>query len=424
MTYIILLICFAIGVPIVFSLGLSCVLAILTDPSMSMIWITQKMFAGVNSFPYLALPFFILAGNIMAKGGISRRLVKFCSTLVGRFQGGLAIVAVLVSLFFGAISGSAIACCAAVGAILIPGMLEKGYPRDFSAATISIASCLGVMIPPSVPMVLYCFMAGSGVSISDGFLAGVVPGFLFALVLIIVAVVISHKRGYGGDRKYSGREKWCAFKDALLALLTPVIILGGIYSGTFTATEAAVIAVFYSVLVSMFIYKEMSWKELAGVFLESGIASAAILLIISIAAVFGVILSKQHVPQMLAHAFTAIAPNKYIFLLLVNILLLIIGMFMENSSSIIIMTPLLAPIAASYGVNLTHFGCIVVCNLAIGMVTPPFGLCLFTGNDLAQAKLGDTIRSLVPYLAVSMIALTLVTYVPDISMGLVKLIAS
>lgn len=247
MTYIILLICFAIGVPIVFSLGLSCVLAILTDPSMSMIWITQKMFAGVNSFPYLALPFFILAGNIMAKGGISRRLVKFCSTLVGRFQGGLAIVAVLVSLFFGAISGSAIACCAAVGAILIPGMLEKGYPRDFSAATISIASCLGVMIPPSVPMVLYCFMAGSGVSISDGFLAGVVPGFLFALVLIIVAVVISHKRGYGGDRKYSGREKWCAFKDALLALLTPVIILGGIYSGTFTATEAAVIAVFYTV---------------------------------------------------------------------------------------------------------------------------------------------------------------------------------
>ena len=371
MTYIILLICFAIGVPIVFSLGLSCVLAILTDPSMSMIWITQKMFAGVNSFPYLALPFFILAGNIMAKGGISRRLVKFCSTLVGRFQGGLAIVAVLVSLFFGAISGSAIACCAAVGAILIPGMLEKGYPRDFSAATISIASCLGVMIPPSVPMVLYCFMAGSGVSISDGFLAGVVPGFLFALVLIVVAVVISHKRGYGGDRKYSGQEKWCAFKDALLALLTPVIILGGIYSGTFTATEAAVIAVFYSVLVSMFIYKEMSWKELAGVFLESGIASAAILLIISIAAVFGVILSKQHVPQMLAHAFTAIAPNKYIFLLLVNILLLIIGMFMENSSSIIIMTPLLAPIAASYGVNLTHFGCIVVCNLAIGMVTPP-----------------------------------------------------
>ena len=203
-----------------------------------------------------------------------------------------------------------------------------------------------------------------------------------------------------------------------------MIILGGIYSGTFTATEAAVIAVFYSVLVSMFIYKEMSWKELAGVFLESGIASAAILLIISIAAVFGVILSKQHVPQMLAHAFTAIAPNKYIFLLLVNILLLIIGMFMENSSSIIIMTPLLAPIAASYGVNLTHFGCIVVCNLAIGMVTPPFGLCLFTGNDLAQAKLGDTIRSLIPYLAVSMIALALVTYIPDISMGLVKLIAS
>ena len=347
MTYIILLICFAIGVPIVFSLGLSCVLAILTDPSMSMIWITQKMFAGVNSFPYLALPFFILAGNIMAKGGISRRLVKFCSTLVGRFQGGLAIVAVLVSLFFGAISGSAIACCAAVGAILIPGMLEKGYPRDFSAATISIASCLGVMIPPSVPMVLYCFMAGSGVSISDGFLAGVVPGFLFALVLIIVAVVISHKRGYGGDRKYSGREKWCAFKDALLALLTPVIILGGIYSGTFTATEAAVIAVFYSVLVSMFIYKEMSWKELAGVFLESGIASAAILLIISIAAVFGVILSKQHVPQMLAHAFTAIAPNKYIFLLLVNILLAIVGMFFEGGAAMILLAPLLVPAAQS-----------------------------------------------------------------------------
>ena len=424
MTWIVLLFCFALGVPIVFSLGISCVLSILSDPSMSIVWIAQKMFAGINSFPYLALPFFILAGNIMAEGGISRRLVKFCSTLVGRYRGGLAIVAVLVSLFFGAICGSAIACCAAIGAILIPGMLEKGYARDFSAATVACSSCLGVMIPPSVPMVLYCFMAGSGVSISDGFLANVIPGFIFAICFIAVAVIVSRNKNFGGDRKYSGAEKWSAFKDAFLAFLTPVIILGGIYSGIFTATEAAAVAVAYSIIISMFVYKEITWKQLAGVFRESGIASAAILLIISIAAVFGVILSKQHVPQALAHAFTSIAPNKFVFLLLVNILLLLIGMFLENASSIIIMTPLLAPIASSYGVDLIHFGCIVVCNLAIGMVTPPFGLCLFTAADLAKSKLGDEIRSLGPYLIVSLIALALVTYIPDISLGLVKLAAS
>ena len=324
MTYIILLICFAIGVPIVFSLGLSCVLAILTDPSMSMIWITQKMFAGVNSFPYLALPFFILAGNIMAKGGISRRLVKFCSTLVGRFQGGLAIVAVLVSLFFGAISGSAIACCAAVGAILIPGMLEKGYPRDFSAATISIASCLGVMIPPSVPMVLYCFMAGSGVSISDGFLAGVVPGFLFALVLIVVAVVISHKRGYGGDRKYSGQEKWCAFKDALLALLTPVIILGGIYSGLLTATESAAVACVWAFIAGVFIYKEIKIADLIPILMKSAKSAAMILFIIAASTAFSWVFTFSGASAALVQLVVSMNLNKTLFCLVVAIILLMI----------------------------------------------------------------------------------------------------
>ncbi|MCC8126031.1 MAG: TRAP transporter large permease [Clostridiales bacterium] len=422
MIYIVLLICFALGVPIVFSLGVSCILAIASDSSMSMVWIAQKMFAGINSFPYLALPFFILAGNIMAEGGISRRLITFCSTLVGRFRGGLAIVAVLVSLFFGAICGSAAACCAAVGAILIPGMLEKGYSREFSGATVSVASCLGVMIPPSVPMVLYCFMAGSTASISDGFIAGVIPGFLFGLAFILVAVIISRKNNFGGDRVYSGKEIWVAFKDAFLAFLTPVIILGGIYSGIFTATEAAVIAVFYSIFISMFVYHEITWKHLAKIFRESGILAASILLIISIAAVFSVILSKQHVPQLLAQFFANIAHNKYVFLLLINILLLVLGMFMENASCIIIMTPLLAPIAASYNVNLIHFGVIMVCNLAIGMVTPPFGLCLFMGADLAKAKLSSMIHSLMPYLIVSVIALALITYIPDFSLGLVKLL--
>ncbi|MBQ5951176.1 MAG: TRAP transporter large permease [Lachnospiraceae bacterium] len=422
MIYIILLLCFALGVPIAFSLGTSCVLAITADPSLNMVWIAQKMFAGINSFPYLALPFFILAGNIMAEGGISRRLVTFFSAIVGRFRGGLAIVAVLVSLFFGAICGSAAACCAAVGAILIPGMLEKRYSNAFSAATVSAASCLGVMIPPSVPMVLYCFMAGSGASISDGFMAGIVPGIIFGLAFILVALIVSRKNDFGGDRKYSGKEILHALLDSVLAFLTPVIILGGIYSGIFTATEAAVIAVFYSIIISMFVYREMSWKKLAKVFLESGILAASILLIISIAAVFSVILSKQHVPQLLAQFFASVAQNKYVFLLFVNILLLILGMFMENASCIIIMTPLLAPIAASYGVNLIHFGVIMVCNLAIGMVTPPFGLCLFMGADLAKAKLGDTIRSLVPYLVVSVIALALITYIPAVSMGLVDLL--
>lgn len=417
--YICLLVCFAAGVPIAFSLGAACVAAIASDPAMSMTWIAQRMFAGINSFPYLALPFFILAGNIMAEGGISKRLVRFFSTLVGRFSGGLAIVAVVVSLFFGAICGSAAATCAAVGAILIPGMLQKKYSDSFSAATVASASCIGVMIPPSVPMVLYCFMAGT--SISDGFTAGILPGVLFAVAFIVIAAVVSHKKHYGGDRAYSGKEIWAAFKDSILALLTPVIILGGIYSGFFTATEAATVAVLYSILVSMFVYREMSWKQMKKVFLESGLLAASILLIISVAAVFGVVLTKQHVPQMLADFFGGIASNKHVFLLLVNLLLLVLGMFMENASCIIIMTPLLAPIAASYGIDLIHFGVIMVCNLAVGMVTPPFGLCLFMGSDLAKAKLGATIRSMVPYLVASLAALALITYVPDISLGLMRL---
>ena len=405
-----LIIGFVIGMPIAFALGASSALALILK-GQPIILIAQRMFTGIDSFPYMALPFFILAGNLMSNGGISKRLIYFCTTMIGRIRGGLAYVAILSSMFFAAISGSSAATAAAVGAIMIPGMLEKGYDRDFSAATVASAAAVGIIIPPSVPMVLYCVAAGA--SVGNMFIGGIIPGFMYGGILIIIAYFLVRKQPSVESRKYTWKEKMIGFRDSIIALLMPVIILGGIYSGVFTPTEAAAVAVVYGLIVGLFIYKEIKIGDLGRIFLESTLTAATILIIISTASLFGLIITREQVPQLLANVFAVISPNKYVFLVLVNILFLIVGMFMESSAAIIILTPLLAPIATSFGIDLLQFGIIMVVNLAIGMVTPPVGLNLFVIGDIAQTSIGNMMKHLMPYIIGLILILLLISFIPQ-----------
>lgn len=375
---------FIVGVPVPFALGGASALAMLLNGSSNMVIVCQRMFQGINSFPYLALPFFILAGNLMASGGISDRMITFATTVLGRLKGGLALVAILASMFFAAICGSCAAVCAAVGAVLIPGMLNKGYDKNFAAATVASGSSIGIIIPPSVPMILFCIAAS--VSVGDAFMAGMIPGILFGAALMVVAYFVCGRNGYGTDgRRYSMREKARAFFDALPALMMPVIIIGGIYGGIFTATEAA-----------------------------------GVLLIISCAAVFAMLLTREQIPTKITALMMSVVANKMLYLVIVNIIWIIMGMFMEISASVIILTPLLLPAALAFGINPYHFGVMMITNLAIGMVTPPFGLCLFVISDIAKVKLMPLLKNVAPYLIAMLVTLFVICAFPQLSLFLIS----
>ena len=332
---ILLILFFIVGMPVAFALGGASAIAMLVDGNTDLILVCQRMFQGINSFPYLALPFFILAGNLMASGGISDRMVNFASTMLGRVKGGLSLVAILASMFFAAICGSCAAVCAAVGAVLIPGMLNKGYDRNFAAATVASGSCIGIIIPPSVPMILFCIAAG--ISVGDAFMAGMVPGILFGAALMLVAYFTCKKYGYDTDgRRYSMKEKWDAFVDALPALMMPVIILGGIYGGIFTATEAACVAVVYGLIVGGLVYKELKPSDMKRIFIDSAVGAAGVLLIISCAAVFAMLLTREQIPAKITQLMMNMVANKWVYLIIVNIIWIIMGMFMEISASVII----------------------------------------------------------------------------------------
>ena len=416
---LLLVIFFVVGVSIPFALGGASALAMLIDGNTNMVIVCQRMFQGINSFPYLALPFFILAGNLMASGGISDRMITFASTVLGRLKGGLALVAILASMFFAAICGSCAAVCAAVGAVMIPGMLNKGYDKSFAAATVASGSCVGIIIPPSVPMILFCIAAG--LSVGDAFMAGMIPGVLFGVALMIVAYIVCSRRGYDTDvRRYTIREKVAAFLDALPALMMPVIILGGIYGGIFTATEAACVAVVYGLVVGGIVYKELKLADMAKIFIDSAVAAAGVLLIISCAAVFAMLLTREQIPTKITTLMMDLVANKFIYLIIVNIIWVIMGMFMEISASVIILTPLLLPAAIAFDVNPYHFGVMMITNLAIGMVTPPFGLCLFVISDIAKVKLVALLKNVALYLVAMFISLLLICIFPQISLFLIN----
>ncbi|WP_438318196.1 TRAP transporter large permease [Sporosarcina sp. FA9] len=417
--FIMLLVLFLINVPIAVALGLSAAVVFFVDGQVSLIVLMQRMFSSVASFPLLAIPFFILAGKLMENGGISRRLIHLANVMFGRINGGLAIVSIIACAFFAAISGSAAATTAAVGSLLIPAMVKKGYDKSFSTAVQAAGGTIGVMIPPSVPLVLYGVTAG--VSISSLFIAGILPGLLVVGSLLILVYVISLIKGYGGGEAFSFKDFLKALYDAILAILMPVIILGGIYGGYFTPTEAAVVAVMYGLIVGVFVYKEIKIADLVEIFSSSVVISAVIMFIIGGASAFGYYLTRARIPRELTELMLGVTDNWIIALLIINALLLVVGVFLETSAAIIILTPILVPIVSALGIDLVHFGIIMIFNLAIGFITPPVGINLFVAANIAGTKFESLIKAIIPFIIVMILDIIIISFLPGISLFLVNL---
>ncbi|MCG8513585.1 MAG: TRAP transporter large permease [Halanaerobiales bacterium] len=399
-----------VGTPLSFVIGLTALIAFLIG-DYPLLMLVQRFFSGLDSFSLMAVPFFILAGNLMNTGGITQKLVDFAHSLVGHIRGGLAHTNIVVSMFFAGITGSAVADTSAIGSILIPAMIKKGYGKGFSAAVTASSSTIGPIIPPSILMVIYGIT--TGVSIGGLFLAGLIPGILIGLALMVVAYFISVKRDYPQrESMVSLREFLRDFKNAIIPLIAPLIIMGGILIGVFTATEASVIAVAYAFIVSFFVYDELSWSDLPKILLDSAITTGSILLIIGTANILGWIISVEQIDQVIAQVLTSFTGNKYLFLLFINILFLFLGTFMEAGATIIILTPVLAPIAVQLGIDPLHFGFVTVLNLVIGLTTPPLGLCLFVACGIAKIKLKELAIAIYPFILAEIAVLMLVTYFP------------
>lgn len=399
-----------VGTPLSFVIGLTALIAFLIG-DYPLLMLVQRFFSGLDSFSLMAVPFFILAGNLMNTGGITQKLVDFAHSLVGHIRGGLAHTNIVVSMFFAGITGSAVADTSAIGSILIPAMIKKGYGKGFSAAVTASSSTIGPIIPPSILMVIYGIT--TGVSIGGLFLAGLIPGILIGLALMVVAYFISVKRNYPQrESMVSLREFLRDLKNAIIPLIAPLIIMGGILIGVFTATEASVIAVAYAFIVSFFVYDELSWSDLPKILLDSAITTGSILLIIGTANILGWIISVEQIDQVIAQVLTSFTGNKYLFLLFINILFLFLGTFMEAGATIIILTPVLAPIAVQLGIDPLHFGFVTVLNLVIGLTTPPLGLCLFVACGIAKIKLKELAIAIYPFILAEIAVLMLVTYFP------------
>jgi C4-dicarboxylate transporter DctM subunit len=381
------------------------------------------MVTALDSYSLLAIPLFILSGNIMAKGGISRKLFDFFSYFIGNKTAGLPIAAIITCLFYGAISGSGPATVAAVGSMTIPLLVELGYDKKFSVAMIAVAGGLGVIIPPSIPFIVYG--QSSGASVGDLFIAGVLPGILIAFCMILYAYFYCKKKGEDKEKLLANtkalrsRGFMVMFKDSFWSLLTPVIILGGIYSGVVTPTEAANISVIYALIVSIFIYKSLKIKDLSKVMKETVNTAAPILLVVSIATVFGKVLTFMQAPQLISAAITGTFTTKVSILLIINLILLFVGMVMDTTPAILILTPIFMPIVQAIGVNPLHFGIIMVVNLAIGFVTPPIGINLFVASSLTGISVMDIAKRAVPFIIAFLIALLFITFIPEISLLLI-----
>lgn len=409
---------FLLKMPIGFSLMISSILVmVLTGTGLEMV--PKRLFTSCDSFAFMAVPFFILAGTLMSQGGISRRLCNFINSLLGRFPGGLGLVSVVACMFFAAISGSSAATTAAIGGMMIPEMVKRKYDKDFSAAINAAGGTIGVIIPPSIPFVTYGVLTGC--SISTLFMAGFMPGVLMGLALMVVVVVISMKNGYKDTTKFSGREILKFFWDALLAMLMPVIVLGGIYTGLFTPTEAAVVAVVYGVIVGMFIYRNITPKSLMNILRDASASTAQVMILICAASLFGYVLTAHRIPDAIATFILGLSSNKWVILLLINLLLLLVGTFLDTTAAIIILVPILFPIINTIGVNPIHFGMILCVNLAVGFVTPPFGTCLFVACGVADTSLGAITKKILPFIAALLVVVALVTIFEPISLFLPKL---
>lgn len=412
----------AIGVPVAYAVGISAIIgAWYIDIPLEAVMI--QLTSGVNKFSLLAIPFFILAGAIMAEGGIARRLVNFAYIFVGFIRGGLSLVNIVASTFFGAISGSSVADTASIGSVMIPEMDKKGYPRDFAAAVTASGSVQAILTPPSHNSVIYSLATGGTVSIAALFIAGILPGLLLSFSLMVMCVAFAYKRGYPKGERVPFRQALKIFVDTLWGLMTVVIIMGGILSGIFTATESAAIACLWAFFVTMFIYRDYKWSELPKLMFRTVKTVTIVMILIGFAAAFGAVMTYMQLPMRITEAFTSISDNKYVILMCINIMLLLIGTLMDMAPLILILilTPVLLPVTNALGIDPVHFGMIMLVNLGIGLITPPVGSVLFVASAVSKQKIEQVVKAMLPFYAVLFLVLMLVTYIPAISLFLPKL---
>jgi tripartite ATP-independent transporter DctM subunit len=409
-----------IGLPIAYALGLAALVgALWIDIPLDAVMI--QLASGVNKFALLAIPFFVLAGAIMAEGGMARRLVAFAAVLVGFVRGGLSLVNILASTFFGAISGSSVADTASIGSVLIPEMEKKGYPRDFATAVTVSGSVQAILIPPSHNAVLYSLAAGGTVSIAALFIAGVLPGLLMGLTLAALCLIIAKKKNYPKGEVVPLRQALKICGEALWGLMTMVIILGGILSGVFTANESASIAVLWAFFVTMFIYRDYKWRDLPKLVHRTVKTVTIVMILIGFAACFGYLMTLMQIPLKVTTFLTSLSDNKYVILGLINVLLLVLGCLMDMSPLILILTPILLPVVKLLGVDPVHFGMIMMVNLGIGLITPPVGTVLFVGSAISKLSIGVVTRAMKPFFVALFIVLLMVTYIPWLSLWLPRL---
>lgn len=415
--FIALVVTLVLNMPVGIAIGVSSLCAILADGRISSLYIVQQLVTSADSFPLMAIPLFILAGELMGAGGVSKRLLNVCNVFLGRFTGGLATVTIVLCMFFAAVSGSGPATVAAIGSMVIPTMLDKGYSKSFTLALIATAGSIGVIIPPSIPMVIYG--VSTSTSISSLFMAGFLPGILIGFSLIVVSYLYCKKQGWKGDeRKYTAKEKLAAIWDAKWALLNPIIILGGIYAGIFTPTEAAAVAAVYAFICGAFIYREFNIKEMFTTIGNACNTTGTTMVIIGCATAFTKILTIEKIPGAITNGIINFTDNKILILLLINVLLLIVGCFMDTTPAMMVLAPILLPIAAQFGVDPIHFGIVMVVNLAIGFITPPLGINLFVASRVGRSDLETVCSGIIKFILVMVVDLLLITFIPAISMTL------
>lgn len=409
-----------LNIPIALSLGMSSIITLLYE-KLPLSMVPSNMYSSTSKFVLLAIPFFIFGGNIMAEGGISERLINFCRSLVGHKRSGMALVCVIVSCFFAAISGFGPATVAALGMIIIPAMVQAGYDKASGTALMSTAGAIGIIIPPSITFVIYGSITGT--SVGALFASGIVPGILMGVLLVVAMMWVSRKRELHLLPKATWKERWESFKDAFWGLMMPVIILGGIYGGIFTPTEAAAVSAIYGLFVGLFIYKTITFKDVPRILADSVSQTAVVMFIVGTASLFAWILTVTGLAAQASNVLISVSSgNKYIFLLIVNIILLIAGCFIDANSACYILVPILVPVATALGINPIHLGCIMIVNMAIGMVTPPVGVNLYVGCGIAKISLKEISIAVLPFIVASIAALLLTTYVPIISMFLPNLL--
>lgn len=415
-----LLVLLMVGFPVAFAVGLSAFIgAWWIDLPLEAVVI--QVTNGINKFSLLTIPFFILAGAIMAEGGIARRLVNFAYIFVGFIRGGLSLVNIVASTFFGAISGSSVADTASIGSVMIPQMEEKGYPRDFAAAVTASGSVQAVLTPPSHNSVIYSLATGGMVTISSLFVAGIFPGLLLGACLMVMCLGFARKRGYPKGERIPFRQALKIFFDAFWGLFTVVIIMGGILSGIFTASESAAIACIWAFFVTMFIYRDFKWSQLHILLFRTIKTVTIVMVLIAFAAGFGAVMTFMQLPTIITEAFTSLSDNKYVILMCINILLLVVGTLMDMAPLILILTPVLLPVATALGVDPVHFGMIMLTNLGIGLITPPVGTVLFVASAVSKQKIEQVVGAMLPFYGMLFLVLMLITYIPDISLWLPRL---